>query len=813
VQREAVQEILDAQTGTITPEWVLHLCEQVRHAMRTDVARAATLAEAACKAARRLADPACLAEALRMRGHTSYLRGNNRRAVKAYEKAITILDGLGQSADAARTLSSGLQSLIYLGRYEEALAWAARARRIFEQDGDLLRLARLDSNEGNILHRQDRYADALSMYERAVQGLREAGDPGSAAIALRNMAVCHTALFDFDRAMACYNEASALYRENNLPLLAAEIKDNIAHLYFLRGDYIQAMLAYREGGAQDRGNTFHLAVARLDESELLLELNLFTQASKLAAEAAARLQRLGIKYERAKAVLNQARASFHLGDARNAMRLLEVARRLFGKEDSAVWQAVVELYRSAFLLEEGKLSEARESALKVLHDLDPSLLFAKYLSVLLLLVRVELRSGRVHEAAIYLRQAHQRAHLTDTLPFRFQLAMVEGELRQAQGKPDLAWEAYELAREILNAMRGQFANDGLRISFAASKSDCSLQLAGLALQNEVAVPLSTVLELVEEAKSRSLAEAMIGRNRPEPDSAGIEELRQELSWSYRELDRLETSVTASKESALDAIRSRIRQLEERLTTAWVTGQASANASTPNVAFSTAGLQDSLGRDESLIEYFTLHGQLHAFAVSNKTLKACRVATMPEVESACRMLRLQLSRGVAMSGSDATRSQWLAATKDHLRRLYQLLIAPLEPWLEPGHWTIVPQGSLHRVPFHALCNANGYVIDERTISYAPSAAVHWLCQKRPTFVGSQPVIFGVYDDMAPLIEHEVWARRRQFANGSKLPHKVDWFTWLPMGFIVKIIRCSLRCAWQTGGFAFTISTTWNSAQSW
>ena len=46
-----------------------------------------------------------------------------------------------------------------------------RARDIFERLGDRLRLARLDANMGNILYRQDRFEEALELYQRAYRGV------------------------------------------------------------------------------------------------------------------------------------------------------------------------------------------------------------------------------------------------------------------------------------------------------------------------------------------------------------------------------------------------------------------------------------------------------------------------------------------------------------------------------------------------------------------------------------------------------------------------------------------------------------------
>ena len=84
-------------------------------------------------------------------GHLHYLGGRYQQALAGYRGAAEIFRGLGAEVDAAVALNSSLQSLAYLGRYDEAFAAAAEAREAFERHGDELLLARLDSNEGNVL--------------------------------------------------------------------------------------------------------------------------------------------------------------------------------------------------------------------------------------------------------------------------------------------------------------------------------------------------------------------------------------------------------------------------------------------------------------------------------------------------------------------------------------------------------------------------------------------------------------------------------------------------------------------------------------
>ena len=62
--------------------------------------------------------------------------------------------------------------------------------------------------------------------------------------------------------------------------------------------------------------------------------------------------------------------------------------------------------------------------------------------------------------------------------------------------------------------------------------------------------------------------------------------------------------------------------------------------------------------------------------------------------------------------------------------------------------------LHYVPFHALSDGNQYLIDQFTISYAPSASIYALSQSRTANSTGPALIFGVPDQQAPAISDEV-----------------------------------------------------------
>jgi CHAT domain-containing protein len=93
---------------------------------------------------------------------------------------------------------------------------------------------------------------------------------------------------------------------------------------------------------------------------------------------------------------------------------------------------------------------------------------------------------------------------------------------------------------------------------------------------------------------------------------------------------------------------------------------------------------------------------------------------------------------------------------HLRQLYQEVFAPVRAHLSARHLIIVPHGVLHYLPFHALRDDTGYLIDSFTISYAPSGSIFAHCQEKPARGDGPSLVLGIPDERAPLILQEVRA---------------------------------------------------------
>ena len=98
---------------------------------------------------------------------------------------------------------------------------------------------------GNILYRQDRFEEALELYQRAYNAFLEIGEPQDIAISLKNTATCQISLNDFPEALASYQKARAYCVLVQMPVLVAVADYNIAYLYYLRGEYTRAIELYR----------------------------------------------------------------------------------------------------------------------------------------------------------------------------------------------------------------------------------------------------------------------------------------------------------------------------------------------------------------------------------------------------------------------------------------------------------------------------------------------------------------------------------------------------------------------------------------
>ncbi|HKV05037.1 MAG TPA: CHAT domain-containing tetratricopeptide repeat protein [Candidatus Acidoferrales bacterium] len=748
---------------------VQQLNEVVRTKLRSDTRQALALVESAISIARRLRNQEALGRGLRSKANALQILGDNQKALKFHDQAIRVFRRIHNAEEEARTLIPSIQSHILLGEYDKAFEAADSAKQIFERLGDQKRIAHVGINVGNIYHRQDRFEEGLACYERAYEALLPLHDSEGLAVALYNMAVCLITMNDFPRALASYQRARDMCVQHGMTLLVTQADYNIAYLYYLRGEYSRAieMLRATREACEKNGDAYVLALCYLDLSEIYLELNLSAEARETAHEGYLRFQKLGMGYEEAKCQANEAMALCQLGKTVHSLELFAKARPKFVREKNLVWPWLIDLYQAVVLYDEGRLFEARRLCSGAAGFFDTSLLPGKAVLCHLLAARISLRSADLVSARADCARALNRLASLEAPVLRHQAEFLMAQIQQATGDLSSAYQSCQKAREALETLRSSLRGEELKIAFMKNRLEVYECLVELCLSSGAGTASAEEsFGYMELAKSRSLAELLVqhGRALPPMDAGQsglvrrIREMREELNWYYRRIEIEQLRGDEPSPKRIDLLQKQALAQENELLRALrelPSQQAEQAAGVGPAVASLETIRDCLPPETALIEYFSVRDQLIAAVVTREGLEIVPITPISRVVNLLRLLHFQISK--FRLGAEYIQTfgrALLDAAQAHLRQLDEEVITPVRGHLRAKHLVIVPHGVLHYLPFHALFDGAGYLIDSFTVSYAPSATVFALCQRKASAASGPPLVLGVPDAQAPLILDEV-----------------------------------------------------------
>ncbi|MEM1177886.1 MAG: CHAT domain-containing tetratricopeptide repeat protein [Acidobacteriota bacterium] len=763
----------------LTVEQVRRVCTEVARQVQIDAEKALELAAAARFIAEHLDDGESRALASRAAANAYHFSGDYRLAQELYGRALEAFIVLGDDVSAAVTRSSALHNLGYLGDYELAYAWAAEARRVFVRRGDRLRLAIVDHNLANVLHRQARWTEALERYTAAhleFEGLDRAED---AAVCLNNAAACHLDLHHVEEALDIYRRNRDYCEQEGLTHVVMEIDYHLGYVGYLQAEYTPAIHHYRlaRRAAEAQDDIHQRALCDLDLSEMYLELNMVDDAAELAESAFDGFDRLKMPYEAAKALTNRAIAASRGTESDQALELLRRARVIFVHEDNRHWPAIIDFYRALVLARSGALEDAKDAADMALaafldRDLDSRAVMTE-----LLLARLELRTGDPEFARTYAVRALRRLQDLAMPALNQRAYLVLGHIEEARGYPEAALLAYRECDEWLERLRDQLRGEDLKIAFLSDKQSVYDSLVHLTLSDRRHPRrLEAALGYAEKAKSRGLADLLArgGQLRPRTRSGGevaerARKQRDALSSLYRQMDLQQLGEGAAD---LKSLRRRARETEDQLLrTQRELDVEDRELGSLQVArdLDLATSRRSLPEDAQLVEYYLAGDRLFAFVLDQRRLEVVDLGSPQRARELHRLLQFQLSRMAMPPTARPAHLHGLIerTTHSHLRELYGLLLEPLEDLLVHPRLVIAPHGFLHYVPFHALHTGDDWLIDRLTISYAPSLGVYHLCAQKPPAAGERSLVLGVADERAPHILGEVRAVRAALGDATLL----------------------------------------------
>lgn len=669
----------------------------------TEPERARQIAQAAYQLSQHLPQPAPALGAWTWGNallHTSYLM----EAKQAFAEARTQYLALGYDLEAARLAVGQIAALAYTGEPAAAFQLALAVRPMLEaaartDPADQLRLTGLLMNLGILYDLQGRYEDSLALYADLLDQALAIQDGLLVGQVYHNRAYALVQLGAFDEAITHYAQAET-------HLLQANATADLVRLSI------------------NQGNLYALLNCYPDAYTVLLKTEQYINRLPGMEQARHRLAILG--------------ASLHLQSAQPPNRLL-LAPLLVAQQAFAA---------------HGPLYEATLAAL--------------------LLGRLYLQLGDLAAAAANFSgaQTFLRQQPDHTLAYR----TLHGQALLAQAQQHYAEALHDYAAAVaqLEAVRCELQIELYRAAFLTDKMQVYQDWAALCLALD---QLADAFAVVERAKARAVTEKLASRLHVEVAAdpafadAETQQLVHALNLTLQTLDTLYTQAEATNRAesveaptAFAAIpHAAIQKLEEevqRLVQQIQRRQPRFSPLAMTQPLPLAQLRENL-QQAFFLQYHRVGDHFAVFVIGQSPapqhillgpIAAVEAARAAFAQSTERMLNYVLQFGVERAQRQLP--HLLSDANQHLQRLYQLLLAPLQRFLPPGTPLIIaPDSTLYYIPFHALYDGQQYVIENHTVNYTPNATLLAFCQ-RPPSVHHEVLLLGYDAAQLPAVLTEI-----------------------------------------------------------
>lgn len=698
-------------------------------------------------------------------GVAAMVNGQLRRAAVRFDDAHKKFKDLRQDHAAASTQVAKLYPLAMLGRYDEAIESGLLARQTFFDCSDLAAAGRIEHNLGNIFQLSERYEKAEEFLRSARDRFVEFKDSKTLAQITNSLAYVLSFRYKFSEAEQLYGEAFQFAEESDLVVTKAEIETNLGYFSLFQGRYDRALefLERARTSYAKLGMPHQSATAELEMADAYLELNLYAEAAPIYARVIPIFSETGMSIEHARALANFARVRFVSGETREAYSMMADARRIFASCRSAVGEANVLIGVAQFLFTEDRFSETIEALREAELPLSTAGIKGAELSADFLRAESWRMLGSLADARTLLEEilAESEEHQIPLLSTRCLTAL--GLTAKAVNDQANAETYFRKAVSMIETLRAPLPLEDFRTAFFGDKLKPYEELTRICLDDKNRV--FEAFDHVEKSRSRTLIE-MIHKSRQEPANRAdvgdlqqkITDLRGHLNWLYSQINQPTLRNASQNLREIETLHEHAREREVEIVELYRQLQLrSPQAKSVNIApISIAELQRGLGDDTVLVEFADIDGEFLAFGVTANDFQVFpHLCCETQIEELLSQLYFQVE--ALRNNPRAIESHFYELTlrtRRILSSLYDLLLRPLEKLLGLRRLVVAPHRSLHYVPFHALYDGFGYVIENREVVYTPSATVLQNCLKKPRRELKNALFVGVSDERIPLVVKEI-----------------------------------------------------------
>ena len=307
-------------------------------------------------------------------------------------------------------------------------------------------------------------------------------------------------------------------------------------------------------------------------------------------------------------------------------------------------------------------------------------------------------------------------------------------------KPE-AIPQYKAAIELIERERSSLGSEGKRIEFLLDKEIVYKRLVPLLIESG---QLEDAWQYMERARSRAFVDLLAG-SRLHLGSAADTDRYQAVIQKQAEMEMLVQEGRVPREMA-PQIHGTLRGIktvkDDAIPTATAVKEEAKPASTAEfdslAAVQTATIADVqsvAGRDAAVLAYFVSDEKTTVMLLQDGRL----TAWVTPVGRERLTQQVQQFRGLLESpGKQGTAA--LQEIHARGRELYRDLIASPAGVLNKSILYVLPHGPLHYLPFAALYDGSGYVMDRMTLLTVPSATVLTYLEQKPRARKGETVVF-------------------------------------------------------------------------
>jgi len=694
-------------------------------------------------------------------GDELFNRHDYSGAVEHYEKMLSASSKLGiyrnlsMEAAVCRKVANCHEMT---GRYEQALDYVSRALKLDSADNNLLGRIEDYRHTGKIHIYMGSYYRGASSLERALQ-LSEKMEQslktqnrlsiadnylalgqlyavmGRSDVSLKNIdkaLAIFRAAGDLRGEMEAYLTLGTVYSDQGDLLTAGRLIDNsvriaekikagtsrhyqlLASLSVMSGDYEKALRHQEKAldDARQTGIAAQIIWATVGMGDIYRDLGDIDRAEAYYRQARETRDNISIRAESLDASIG-----LRLGDVSGA-------ERYYSTEGSVTGRAITSLKMAGLMMERG-MSDS------VAHYLAVS---GKAFSVtgnktglanvLLLKGKMLGEKGDFEASRACLDSA---LSLTESPEIKWQAWYQAGLLYEKSGDDDRAAEAYMNAVNIIEKMRGNLTVDEFKSIFLEGKREVYDRLINVLIRNKKE---EEAFRISEKARARAFYDILSNkkidfRGSVPGDLIAIEqEKRFEMQKLYSLLQKSEDASTGSMRAAeIGNVRESITRVQEEYEDILRKIKLSNPAYADMVAAEPAGIEklvSGLDNRTAALSYWVSGENLIVWMVTRNGSMSRKI-----------MAGSDYLASLTESARRAVQSNQSSEANRLLSALYNILIEPFKADLAGyQRLVVIPNGTLHFLPFQALKDNNGkYLVEQFSIIYAPSASVYLITNEK------------------------------------------------------------------------------------